>query len=157
MKQDSWREHYLKINAPDKDREVVHRCQFTLFTVRGYDVIWQLVTWSQLLKPIEISILFEYFKINVIFCFVFFSELAVEIFSEVHKGKSLNRLQLNTAAQISRNACVSPCSLVLAMLYFDRLKKCNMDYLERTVPSDLFLVSLVNALKFNHNLIYCTT
>ncbi|CAG9772279.1 unnamed protein product [Ceutorhynchus assimilis] len=76
------------------------------------------------------------------------TELAVEIFSEAQRGKSLNRLQLNTAARISRNACVSPCSLVLAMLYFERLKKCNVDYLERTMPADLFLVSLMVSSKF---------
>lgn len=76
------------------------------------------------------------------------TELAVELFSEAQKGKSLDRLHCNTAAQISRNACVSPCSLVLAMLYLDRLKKCNMEYLERTAPSDLFLVSLMVSSKF---------
>ncbi|KAL1512923.1 hypothetical protein ABEB36_002424 [Hypothenemus hampei] len=76
------------------------------------------------------------------------TELAVEIFSEAHKGKSLNRLHLNTAAEISRNACVSPCSLVLAMLYFERLKKCNIEYLAKTIPSDLFLVSLMVSAKF---------
>jgi len=76
------------------------------------------------------------------------TELAVELFSETQKGKSLNRLHCNTAAQISRNACVSPCSLVLAMLYLERLKKCNVEYLERTTPSDLFLVSLMVSSKF---------
>ncbi|XP_066149432.1 protein CNPPD1 [Euwallacea fornicatus] len=76
------------------------------------------------------------------------TELAVEIFSEAQKGKSLNCLTLYTAAQISRNACVSPCSLVLAMLYLERLKKCNMDYVDKTTPSDLFLVSLMVSSKF---------
>ncbi|KAH1005551.1 hypothetical protein HUJ04_006511 [Dendroctonus ponderosae] len=71
------------------------------------------------------------------------TELAAELFSSVQKGKTIDRLHLDTATQISRNACVSPCSLVLAMLYFERLKRCNVDYLERTSPSDLFLVSLV--------------
>jgi len=36
----------------------------------------------------------------------------------------------------------------LALLYFERLKKCNLDYLERTIASDLFLVSLMVSAKF---------
>ncbi|XP_060529920.1 protein CNPPD1 [Cylas formicarius] len=76
------------------------------------------------------------------------TELAVEMFSEVQKGKSLDRLHWDTAAQISRNASVSPCSLVLAMLYFDRLKNCKPEYLERTAPADLFLVSLMVSSKY---------
>ncbi|XP_076266602.1 protein CNPPD1 [Rhynchophorus ferrugineus] len=76
------------------------------------------------------------------------TELAAEIFSETHKGKTLERLHCDTAAQISRNACVSPCSLVLAMIYLERLKKCNVEYLERTTPSDLFLVSLMVSSKY---------
>ncbi|KAJ8967526.1 hypothetical protein NQ314_002841 [Rhamnusium bicolor] len=76
------------------------------------------------------------------------TELATELFSEAQKGKSLERLHCNEAAKISRNACVSPCSLVLAMLYLERLKKCNPEYLDRTAPSDLFLVSLMVSCKF---------
>nr|CAI5840172.1 unnamed protein product [Callosobruchus analis] len=76
------------------------------------------------------------------------TELAAELFSEAQKGKSLERLHCNDAAKISRNACVSPCSLVLAILYLERLKACNPDYLDRTAPSDLFLVSLMVSSKF---------
>ncbi|KAL3269058.1 hypothetical protein HHI36_008141 [Cryptolaemus montrouzieri] len=76
------------------------------------------------------------------------TELAAELFSEAQRGKSLERLHLNTASSISRNACVSPCSLILAMLYLDRLKTRNPDYLERTSPSDLFLVSLMISSKY---------
>ncbi|CAG9817292.1 unnamed protein product [Phaedon cochleariae] len=76
------------------------------------------------------------------------TELAAELFSEAHTGKSLERLHLYDAANISRNTCVSPCSLVLAMLYLERLKNRNPGYLEKTVPSDLFLVSLMVSSKF---------
>ncbi|KAK9890811.1 hypothetical protein WA026_012155 [Henosepilachna vigintioctopunctata] len=71
------------------------------------------------------------------------TELAAELFSEAQYGKSLERLHLNTASNISRNACVSPCSLIIAMLYLEKLKTRNPEYLERTSPSDLFLVSLM--------------
>jgi hypothetical protein len=74
---------------------------------------------------------------------IFVTELAAELFSEVKSGHSLERLDLEEAAAMSRSACVSPCSLVLALLYLERLKTCNPDYLERVAPSELFLVSMV--------------
>lgn len=77
-------------------------------------------------------------------------ELAAELFSEPRTGKSLERLHCHDAAKISRNACVSPCSLVLALLYLERLKKCNPDYVQRVAPSELFLISLVKFLHCIH-------
>lgn len=76
------------------------------------------------------------------------TELAAEIFSESQQGKSLERLHYYKAADISRNACVAPCSLVLALLYLERLKTCNSQYIDRVAPSDLFLVSLMVSCKF---------
>nr|XP_008198416.2 PREDICTED: LOW QUALITY PROTEIN: protein CNPPD1 [Tribolium castaneum] len=76
------------------------------------------------------------------------TELAAELFSEAQKGRSLDRLHCDDAANISRNACVSPCSLVIAILYLERLKKTCPEYLERTASSDLFLVSLMVSCKF---------
>jgi len=79
----------------------------------------------------------------------FVAELAAELFSEVKNGHSLERLDLEEAAALSRNTCVSPCSLVLAVLYLERLKTCNPDYLQRVAPSELFLVSMVNTVFLN--------
>ncbi|XP_076755319.1 protein CNPPD1 [Xylocopa sonorina] len=76
------------------------------------------------------------------------TELAAELFTEVKSGHTLERLDVEEASRISRNACVSPCSLVLALLYLERLKDCNPEYLQRVAPSELFLVSLMVASKF---------
>ncbi|XP_044271588.1 protein CNPPD1 [Tribolium madens] len=76
------------------------------------------------------------------------TELAAELFSEAQRGRSLDRLHCDDAANISRNACVSPCSLVIAILYLERLKKTCPEYLDRTASSDLFLVSLMVSCKF---------
>ncbi|CAG9860262.1 unnamed protein product [Phyllotreta striolata] len=76
------------------------------------------------------------------------TEFAAEIFSEAKRGKSLERLHYYKAADISKKACVAPCSLVLALLYLERLKTCNPQYLEKISPSDLFLVSLMVSCKF---------
>ena len=75
-------------------------------------------------------------------------ELAAELFTEARSGHTLERLDVEEASRISRNACVSPCSLVLALLYLERLKDCNPEYLQRVAPSELFLVSLMVASKF---------
>lgn len=76
------------------------------------------------------------------------TELAAELFTEVKSGYTLERLDVEEASRISRNACVSPCSLVLALLYLERLKDCNPEYLQQVAPSELFLVSLMVASKF---------
>lgn len=76
------------------------------------------------------------------------TELAAELFTEVKSGHTLERLDVEEASRISRNACVSPCSLVLALLYLERLKDCNPEYLQQVAPSELFLVSLMVASKF---------
>lgn len=76
------------------------------------------------------------------------TELAAELFTEVKRGHTLERLDVEEASRISRNACVSPCSLVLALLYLERLKDCNPEYLQRVAPFELFLVSLMVATKF---------
>ncbi|CAD1468347.1 unnamed protein product, partial [Heterotrigona itama] len=74
--------------------------------------------------------------------------LAAELFTEVKGSYTLERLDVEEASKISRNACVSPCSLVLALLYLERLKDCNPQYLQQVAPSELFLVSLMVASKF---------
>lgn len=79
------------------------------------------------------------------------SEFASELFSEAQQGHSLNRLYCEEASNISRNACVSPCSFVLALLYLERLKNCNPEYLRQVAPSKLFLVSLMISSKFLHD------
>ncbi|XP_060811866.1 protein CNPPD1 [Bombus pascuorum] len=76
------------------------------------------------------------------------TELAAELFNEVKGGYTLERLDVEEASRISRNACVSPCSLVLALLYLERLKDCNPEYLQQVAPSELFLVTLMVASKF---------
>ncbi|KAL0120524.1 hypothetical protein PUN28_008328 [Cardiocondyla obscurior] len=93
-----------------------------------------------------------YSKLPVINCLSLpVTELAAELFTEVKSGHTLDKLDVEEASRISRNACVSPCSLVLALLYIERLKNCNPEYLHQVAPSELFLVSLMVASKFLHD------
>ncbi|XP_072943762.1 uncharacterized protein [Epargyreus clarus] len=76
------------------------------------------------------------------------TEISCSLWSVAQRGRSLRRLHADAAARIARSACVSPCALVLAILYLERLKRCNPDYLAAAAPSDLFLVSLMVSNKF---------
>lgn len=105
--------------------------------------------YGKLLKTDNLSIPVtggSYFsaKKNDIHCYCFLlTELAAELFSETQRGRSLDLLHYDQAATVSRNTCASPCSLILALLYLERLKTYNPDYLKRVAPSELFLISLV--------------
>eukprot|EP00091_Calanus_sinicus_P014411 TRINITY_DN31938_c0_g1_i1.p1 TRINITY_DN31938_c0_g1~~TRINITY_DN31938_c0_g1_i1.p1 ORF type:complete len:150 (-),score=54.52 TRINITY_DN31938_c0_g1_i1:483-932(-) len=80
-----------------------------------------------------------------------FTQLAVDKFTSVGLdalGEKLGRLDMVRAAEITRKACAGPNSLVLALLYLDKLKKRNPDCLTTVSSADLFLVSLMVASKF---------
>ena len=55
----------------------------------------------------------------------------------------LDRLDVARAAAVSRETCASPTSLVLALVYLERLRGSNPTYLHSVSSADLFLVSLV--------------
>ncbi|CAH2074767.1 unnamed protein product, partial [Iphiclides podalirius] len=76
------------------------------------------------------------------------TEISCDLWSVSQRGRSLRRLRADAAASIARSACVSPCALVLAILYLERLKCCNKEYLAAAAPADLFLVSLMVSNKF---------
>jgi len=60
----------------------------------------------------------------------------------------LDRLDVSRAAEITRETCASPTSLVLALMYLDRLRSNNTKYLSTITSTDLFLVSLMVASKY---------
>uniref|UniRef100_A0A8D8V5W1 Protein CNPPD1 n=1 Tax=Cacopsylla melanoneura TaxID=428564 RepID=A0A8D8V5W1_9HEMI len=76
-------------------------------------------------------------------------ELAAEIYSDLKTGKSIDRLYLDEATEMTQKVKVNPCYMVLALLYIERLKDCNTEYLDNIAPSQLFLISLVLASKFH--------
>ncbi|XP_065226977.1 protein CNPPD1 [Planococcus citri] len=76
------------------------------------------------------------------------TELAAELYNEVKKDSGLERLQVKEVAEFNQNACVSTCSLVLAILYLEKIKSANPEYIEKVAPSELLLVSLLVASKF---------
>jgi len=77
------------------------------------------------------------------------TELAVEVLQDV-APKELGRVDMDWAASVTREAVITPTSLILGMTYAKRLKKKNSTYRYRQQisSSDLFLVSVMMASKF---------
>ena len=57
----------------------------------------------------------------------------------------LGKLDLDRAFDISKYLCVTPTSLVLSLIYLERLRSQNPVYLATVSSTDLFLVSLVSS------------
>lgn len=68
------------------------------------------------------------------------SSYATELFSETHKGYSLNRLHQVTVDKLE----ISPCSLIMALIYLDRLNATDPKYVRQMTPTELFLLSIVS-------------
>lgn len=67
------------------------------------------------------------------------ADYAAEIFSHTHKGTSLNRIDFAMVSKLK----VTPCSLIVSMIYLDRLNDLDPAYAHRITPSELFLVAMV--------------
>lgn len=81
------------------------------------------------------------------------TEVVVDMVQKTMKLKYKQRknlqskaFDLNYATTVSEKACISPCSVVLAVIYMERLKSKNPEYLHTVSPCDLFLVSMVSSL-----------
>lgn len=72
------------------------------------------------------------------------ADYAADVFSETHRGHSLSRLNFATVGNLS----VQPCSLILAMIYLDRLNATDPTFVRRITPSELFIVSMMVSTKF---------
>ncbi|CRK91338.1 CLUMA_CG005012, isoform A [Clunio marinus] len=74
--------------------------------------------------------------------------LAVHVshsFNENHRNYSLNTLELD---EISRIRQQTPCTLILAMIYLDRINLLDPAFVKLVSPSELFLVALMVSAKF---------
>lgn len=70
--------------------------------------------------------------------------MSVEKFSDICRQDGLEKLDTRYASSVCYDACVTPCSLIVALLYLDRLRTQNPEYLANTSPSQVFLVATVS-------------
>lgn len=75
---------------------------------------------------------------------IFFGSIGVvvESFGQ-HDNLFLEKLCFDYAADLSTEACLSPCSLVLALIYLERLSDKNPNFVSSIPSSKLFLISVV--------------
>lgn len=57
-------------------------------------------------------------------------------------------------SSVRSQAAVSPCALLLALIYIERLRHKNPEYLQEVSSSDLFLISMVCGLKLSPDLFF---
>lgn len=76
------------------------------------------------------------------------TEISVEVFSAVLPNDGLKILDMQYASTVSRKACITPCSMMLAMVYLDQLRHKNPNYMNSVASCDVFLVSMLVASKF---------
>nr|SVE75754.1 EOG090X069C [Daphnia hispanica] len=76
------------------------------------------------------------------------TRVIVEKFSETDSNLFLEKLCFEYAAELSREACLSPCSLVVALIYLERLCQSNPNFVSSIPSSKLFLISVMVASKF---------
>ncbi|XP_013874024.1 protein CNPPD1 [Austrofundulus limnaeus] len=75
------------------------------------------------------------------------TDIAVEILQK-SAPSPIRKLQKKYAAHVAREACISPCAMMLALVYVERLRHRNPDYLQKISSSDLFLISMMVASKY---------
>ncbi|CAI5762764.1 protein CNPPD1 [Podarcis lilfordi] len=75
------------------------------------------------------------------------ADIAVELLQKAAPSP-IRRLQKKYVSHVSREACISPCSLMLALVYIERLRHRNPEYLQQISSSDLFLISMMVASKY---------
>ncbi|XP_032073418.1 protein CNPPD1 [Thamnophis elegans] len=75
------------------------------------------------------------------------ADIAVELFQKAAPSP-IRRLQKKYVSHVSREACISPCSMMLALVYIERLRHRNPEYLQQISSSDLFLISMMVASKY---------
>ncbi|XP_013409765.1 protein CNPPD1 [Lingula anatina] len=78
------------------------------------------------------------------------TEIAVNFFQDA-APRGLGRIDMESAAAVSRHACMSPSGMMTGMLYVERLKHKNPQYLQKISSSDLFLISVLMASKFMYD------
>ncbi|XP_015215088.2 protein CNPPD1 [Lepisosteus oculatus] len=75
------------------------------------------------------------------------TDIAVELLQK-SAPSPIRKLQKKYAAHVAREACISPCAMMLALVYIERLRHRNPDYLQQISSSDLFLISMMVASKY---------
>lgn len=97
---------------------------------------WQVISHKEFMNRIHKSMYYGRAKLSIPL-----SDYITEAFSEAHNSYSLNRLDHAVVGRLR----TTPCSLILALIYFERLKDSDPAYCKQITPTDLFLISMVSS------------
>lgn len=75
------------------------------------------------------------------------SEITVKFFQDA-APRSLGKVDMYLASSMTKHAMMSPCSVMLGIIYVNRLKDKNPEYLMQISSADLFLISMMMASKY---------
>lgn len=78
------------------------------------------------------------------------TEMTVEYFKD-SVSQELGHIDLDIASDLVRKNRVSPCSVVMSMLYAKRLRQRNQPYLDSISSSDVFFISMMMASKYMYD------
>eukprot|EP00111_Clytia_hemisphaerica_P000975 TCONS_00002823-protein len=78
------------------------------------------------------------------------TDVAVSILKESARC-SRRKITHRYASSLTRQLSISPCALIMSLLYSERLRQCNPGYLDRISSSDLYVISMLVATKFLHD------
>uniref|UniRef100_A0A0N5BVL5 Protein CNPPD1 n=1 Tax=Strongyloides papillosus TaxID=174720 RepID=A0A0N5BVL5_STREA len=73
------------------------------------------------------------------------SEMIVEYFS---KHNTFCQLPLDFAVNLSRESCLEPCTMIVSMIYLERIRLLHGDYFRSTSPAELYLSCLIISNKY---------
>ncbi|XP_075149516.1 uncharacterized protein LOC142223513 [Haematobia irritans] len=73
------------------------------------------------------------------------AEYASELFSDTHRGHTLNRLSCVEASSVIP---ATPAALIMALIYLDRINATDPSYVRCITPQELFIVSMMISTKF---------
>lgn len=76
------------------------------------------------------------------------TEVTVQMIRQCIARQELAALDMNFASNLIHRAWISPASIILAMIYLDKLKAKHSDFLRQNSSQDLFLISVAVASKF---------
>lgn len=69
------------------------------------------------------------------------AELCSKIFTLSHRNYSLKSLSMQNISKLRQQ---TPASMILSLIYLDRLRQSDPVFVKLVTPSELFLVTLVN-------------
>ncbi|XP_071943422.1 protein CNPPD1-like [Antedon mediterranea] len=79
------------------------------------------------------------------------TDLATQLFKNANQSTGKRSVDTKYVSNVARKSSISPCTLMVALIYLERLRHKNPNYLHNVASTDLFLVSMMIATKFAYD------